>query len=183
MRKLEPSPALHLYTSYLDFLRTVELAEPAAVAAGNAALELLGAVLGSVVAPTRSALREGLRAQVRAYVDAHLADPDLRPAAIAAANAVSVRALYGLFEEEDDSVCAYIRRRRLARAHDDLARPDASVAVTDVAYRWGFSDAAHFARAFAAQFGYPPREARRMAAAAAPLADGARRAEAARGRR
>ncbi len=175
MRKLEPSPALHLYTSYLDFLRTVELEEPAAVAAGNAALELLGAVLGSVVAPTRSTLREGLRAQVRAYVESHLSDPDLRPAAIAAANAVSVRALYALFEEEEDSVCAYIRRRRLARAHDDLTRPDASIPVTDVAYRWGFSDAAHFARAFTSQFGYPPREARRMAEAL-----GARRSAAAR---
>ena len=162
MRKLEPSPARHLYTAYLDFIRNVDLAEPAAVAAGNAALELLGAVLGSVVAPTRSALREGLRAQVRAFIDAHLSEPDLRPTDIAAANAVSVRALYGLFEEEQDSVCAYLRRRRLARAHDELTRPDACPSVTDVAYRWGFSDAAHFARAFSAQYGYSPREARQI---------------------
>ncbi len=79
MRKLEASPALRLYTAYLDFIRHVELEEPAAVAAGNAALELLGAVLGSVVAPTRSAIREGQRAQVRAYIESRLGDPDLRP--------------------------------------------------------------------------------------------------------
>ena len=160
MRRLEPSPALNLYTAYLDFLRRVDLAEPAAVAAGNAALELLGAVLGSVVAPTRSALREGLRAQVRAYMEAHLSEPDLRPADVAAANAVSIRGLYALFEEEGDSVCAYLRRRRLARAHDDLSRPDSNPSVTDVAFRWGFSDAAHFTRAFRAQYGFPPRDAR-----------------------
>jgi AraC-like DNA-binding protein len=163
MQRLPPSPALQLCTAYLEFIRGVELAEPAAVAAGNAALELLGAVLGSVVAPTRSAMREGTRAQARAYIEEHLAEPDLRPEAIAAAAAISVRTLYSLFEEEGDAVCAFIRRRRLARAHDELARPDASPPVTEVGYRWGFSDAAHFTRAFKAQYGYSPREARRTA--------------------
>ena len=162
MQRLVPSPALQLYTAYLDFIRSVDLAEPAAVAAGNAALELLGAVLGSVVAPTRSAMREGLRAQVRAHIEERLADPGLRPESVAAATAISVRTLYGLFEEEGDAVSAFIRRRRLARAHDELARPDASPPVTEVAYRWGFSDAAHFTRAFKAQYGYAPREARRQ---------------------
>jgi AraC-like DNA-binding protein len=168
MQRLQPSPALQLYTAYLDFIRSVELAEPAAVAAGNAALELLGAVLGSVVAPTRSAMREGLRAQVRAYIEEHLADVSLRPEAIAAANAISVRSLYGLFEEEGDAVCAFLRRRRLARAHDELARPDASPPVTEVAFRWGFSDAAHFTRAFRAQYGYAPRDTRRVGRDARP---------------
>jgi len=161
MRRLQPSPALELYSAYLEFIRNVELARPAAVAAGNAALELLGAVLGSVVAPTRSAMREGMRAQVHAYIEDHLADPTLRPGDVASANAISVRQLYGLFEEEGDSVCAFLRRRRLAHAHDELSRPDAGPVVTEVAYRWGFSDAAHFARAFKAQYGYSPREARR----------------------
>ena len=67
-----------------------------------------------MVAPTRSALREGLRAQVRAYMEAHLSEPDLRLGDVAAANAVSIRGLYALFEEEGDSVGAYLRRRRLA---------------------------------------------------------------------
>jgi AraC-like DNA-binding protein len=108
-------------------------------------------------------MREGIRAQVRAHIEQHLDEPTLRPETIAAATSISVRTLYGLFEEEGDAVCAFIRRRRLARAHDELARPDATPPVTEVAYRWGFSDAAHFTRAFKAQYGYTPRDARRPA--------------------
>jgi AraC-like DNA-binding protein len=61
-----------------------------------------------------------------------------------------------------DAASSLIRRRRLARAHDELARPDASPPVTEVADRWGFSDAAHFTRALNAQYGHAPREARRQ---------------------
>ena len=159
-RSVGASPTVELFTSYLRFLTTVDLEPSAAAAAGNAALELLGAVLGSVIVPSRSALRDALRVKVKEYVERHLADADLRPPAIAEANALSVRSLYGLFEEEGDTVGAYVRRRRLARAHAELTRPGPGPSVTDVALRWGFADTAHFSRSFRAHYGISPTEAR-----------------------
>jgi AraC-like DNA-binding protein len=160
VRSVGASPTVDLFTSYLRFLTTVDLEPSAAAAAGNAALELLGAVLGSVIVPSRSARRDALRVKVKEYVERHLADADLRPQAIAEANALSVRSLYGLFEEEGDTVGGYVRRRRLARAHADLTRPGPVRSVTDVALRWGFGDTAHFSRSFRAQYGISPTEAR-----------------------
>ena len=34
------------------------------------------------------------------------------------------------------------------------------MSITDIAYRWGFSDAAHFARMFRERFGMSPRRYR-----------------------
>ncbi|MCA1845796.1 MAG: helix-turn-helix domain-containing protein [Actinobacteria bacterium] len=159
-RAVEAGPTVDLFTSYLRFLTTVELEPVAAAAAGNAALELLGALLGSVIAPSRSALRDALRVKVKEYIERRLADADLKPRRIAEANALSVRSLYSLFEEEGDTVGAYVRRRRLARAHAELTRPGTGPSVTDVAMRWGFADTAHFSRSFRAQYGASPSEVR-----------------------
>jgi AraC-like DNA-binding protein len=159
-RSVESGPTVDLFTSYLRFLTTVDLEPMAAAAAGNAALELLGAVLGSVIVPNRTVVRDALRVKIKEYIERRLRDADLRPQRIAEANAVSVRSLYGLFEEEGDTVGGYIRRRRLARAYAELTRPGPPPSVTDVALRWGFADAAHFSRSFRAQYGVPPSEAR-----------------------
>jgi AraC-like DNA-binding protein len=154
-------PAADLFTSYLRFLTTMELDTLAAAAAGNAALELLGAALGSVILPSPSAMRDAKRVKVKGYIDAHLGDPGLKPRRIAEANAVSLRSLYSLFEDEGDTVSAYVRRRRLARAHADLIQLGSQLSITDVSSRWGFADTAHFSRSYRAQYGTSPREARR----------------------
>ncbi len=57
----------------------------------------------------------------------------------------------------------WIWQQRLLRCHRELLKPAAGT-ISDVAFRWGFSDAAHFSRAFKAQFGPSPRQLRRQAA-------------------
>src|SRR3546814_19433991 len=74
---------------------------------------------------------------------------------------MSVRHRYRLFEEQDDSVCRYIQRARLKRSADDLTNPflrDES--ITSIAYKWGFTDSAHFSRSFKKQFELSPKEFR-----------------------
>src|SRR5262249_44649120 len=83
----------------------------------------------------------------------------LRPETIADAHAMSVRALHALFEGSGESVCGIVRRERLSRAYDDLAQP-AGGTVTEIAFRWGFHDAAHFARVFKHHFERTPTEVR-----------------------
>ncbi|MFZ0042669.1 MAG: helix-turn-helix domain-containing protein, partial [Solirubrobacteraceae bacterium] len=145
--------------------------EPAGIlAAANAALELLRAVVEPSLPAGRSATRTALRAEIGRYVRAHLQDPTLDPASIARANAMSVRALHALFEDVDASVARLVRSERLARCLEDLQRLNGG-SVTDIAFRWGFCDAAHFSRVFKREFGATPSEIRQAALAAGSPSD------------
>jgi AraC-like DNA-binding protein len=100
--------------------------------------------------------------RVHAFIEQHLGEPDLSPGLVAAAHHVSVRYLHRLFEAEDTTVAAWIRRRRLERCRRDLADPAlGAVPVSTVAARWGLTDPAHFSRVFRRAYGLPPAEYRR----------------------
>lgn len=174
---LRPGPATRLFTDYLAVLSrtTGTLTGPAAAAAANAAMELLAAA----AAPGATVSDATAWEQVRHYVEAHLTDPDLRPGRIATANALSLRSLYLLLERQGETVGGYVRRRRLARAHAELARLGLGTTVAAVARRWGFADQTGFARAFKRQYGTTPDDVRRgrggPAPAPHPPADGVTR--------
>lgn len=58
-------------------------------------------------------------------------------------------------------ISEWIRHRRLARCAADLRDGSQDhLPITEIAFRWGFSDAAHFSRAFKQQFGVAPRDYR-----------------------
>jgi AraC-like DNA-binding protein len=102
-----------------------------------------------------------LTLHIRAFVQARLHDPGLTPAAIAEAHHISISYLHRLFQAEEDTVGAWIRRERLERARRDLADPALrGTAIHAVATRWGFPRAADFSRAFRAAYGVSPREYR-----------------------
>lgn len=99
--------------------------------------------------------------RARAHLRRHLGDPDLGPAQVAAACAISVRYLHRLFAAEGASVAEEIRDARLQGAWEDLRRPDlAHRGIGVVAARWGMPDPAAFSRAFRARFGRSPRDHR-----------------------
>jgi AraC family transcriptional activator of tynA and feaB len=153
--------AARLLVRYMNAL-ALELPwlEPAAgTAAANAAVELLRAAVEPSVPTSRAAARVASRAEIRRYVRTRLQDPQLAPASIARAYAMSVRALHALFEDADTSVAGLVRSERLARCREDLQRPNGG-SVTDIAFRWGFTDAAHFSRVFKPAFGATPSEIR-----------------------
>jgi AraC-like DNA-binding protein len=96
--------------------------------------------------------------RARAFIDEHIADPDLDPAAVASACAISVSYLHKLFSETGVSVTGYIRERRLQGCWSDLRRPDcAGLTVGSIGARWGLPDPAHLSKAFRARFGVSPR--------------------------
>ncbi|MFF0628734.1 helix-turn-helix domain-containing protein [Streptomyces sp. NPDC004296] len=73
--------------------------------------------------------------------------------------------LHRLFQREEATVAAWIRRRRLEAARRDLADPALrTLPVHAIATRWGFSRAADFSRAFRTAYGTPPRDYRSQAA-------------------
>ncbi|TCK21976.1 helix-turn-helix domain-containing protein [Pseudonocardia endophytica] len=77
---------------------------------------------------------------------------------------VSVRTVYQVFADNGTTVRAYIKRRRLARAREELldSRRDDSVAT--IARRWGFVDQSAFTKAFRQQFDITPSMVKRSAA-------------------
>jgi AraC-like DNA-binding protein len=162
---LDPAaPGTQLLAGYLDLLARSEdrLDSAARGAARNAALELVaaavtGAAASSGPSPTAP------RALVDAWIEGQLLTGDLRPERIAAAQGVSVRTLYRLFEESGETVAAYVRTRRLARARHDIVTGAGT--ITDIAIRWGFTDASHFSRAFRSAYGHSPRDYRERFAA------------------
>lgn len=74
---------------------------------------------------------------------------------------VSVRTLFDGFRQfRQTTPAAYVRSARLAGAHEDLLRGDDSVA--DVARRWGFLHAGHFAAQYQRQYGEAPAMTMRL---------------------
>ncbi|MGW1146757.1 AraC-like ligand-binding domain-containing protein [Streptomyces sp. NPDC002454] len=99
--------------------------------------------------------------RIDSFIDRHLPDSDLTPRAIAAHHHISLRMLHHLFRDCGETVAASIRRRRLERAHADLADPAQDHrSVRAVAERWGFTSPAVFSRTFRDVYGLSPRELR-----------------------
>ncbi|MEU3565467.1 helix-turn-helix domain-containing protein [Kitasatospora sp. NPDC006786] len=139
---------------------------------GTAALDLVSALLAHHLdaedAVPPESRRRALVQRIRAFVRAHLHEPDLNPGAVAAAHHISVSYLHRLFEGEEETVAAWIRRQRLERARRDLADPAlAATPVHAIAARCGFPRAADFSRAFRGAYGLPPSDYRHGATATA----------------
>jgi len=160
---LEPFPITNLLLSFIGDLRQRwdTLDDDGQAAGERAALELLAAALKSHVAVSRQTMHAALFARIRASIDENLADPGLRPPVIAAEHGISLRSLHTVFAEHGESVSGYVRRQRLARCREELLR-GGPMSITETAFRWGFSDSAHFSRVFKAEYGLSPRELRRI---------------------
>ena len=94
-------------------------------------------------------------------IERNLGDVTLTPSRIAAAQGVSLRYLHLVFAEQGVSVGRWIRQRRLWHCHREVMQAGPGRTLTEIAFRWGFNDMAHFSRAFKAQYGVPPSELRR----------------------
>ena len=100
--------------------------------------------------------------KIKRFIAESLKDPKLNPQMIAAANSISVRYLQMLFEDESISPSKYIWGQRLNNAKRDLANPRMRhKSITQICFTWGFSDTAHFSRAFKLNYGLSPRAYRR----------------------
>lgn len=99
---------------------------------------------------------------VRRAIDAIEASPEdpFTVTALARIAGVGVRTLQGGFRQYVGcSPMTYLRRVRLARAHDELRAADPSrITVAEVAHRWGFLHLGRFAGAYQARYQTTPSQ-------------------------
>jgi AraC-like DNA-binding protein len=100
--------------------------------------------------------------RVKSYIRSRLRDPELSIDQIALALNCTKRYVHKVFQHEGTSVSEFILRMRLDRCWEDLRSPArAGDSITDIAYSWGFNNAAHFSKAFREEFHTSPSSVRR----------------------
>lgn len=153
----------------IEMIRTLaasigELAPESAAAVADSVIQILIAGLATLPAARPapvSRLTAYHREQIKALVRSRLADPGLGVASIAQALRLSPSTLHRAWTGEPCSLSDWIWSQRLDAARRELCDPACSArSVSEIAFAWGFSDAAHFSRAFRARFGCAPRELR-----------------------
>ncbi|MGR9012938.1 MAG: AraC-like ligand-binding domain-containing protein, partial [Gammaproteobacteria bacterium] len=98
---------------------------------------------------------------IKAFIEQKLRDTDLDTLMISRYAGLSARYINGLFEDEGTSLMRYVWMRRLENCRKDMQNPVyAGHRLSDIAFRWGFNDAAHFSRVFKQRFACSPREFR-----------------------
>jgi AraC-like DNA-binding protein len=111
--------------------------------------------------PTTSVRIGRRRNDIIRYIEDRLRDPSLTVESVAKGVHVSPRYLRAIFSGSEESVSAYIRRRRLEECARKMRDPAwRGHTMMKIALSYGFNSAAHFSRSFREQFGVIPREYR-----------------------
>ena len=159
-------PVVGLASGFLALLteRADKLEGPASTKITEQALDLVSLAFAcetQAQSPALSSHSALTLFRLKYVIEAHLYDPQFKPAAAAAAAGLSVRYANALLSLEGTSLERYIVRRRLDRCRLALEDPaQAHRMIGDIAFSWGFSELSHFCRRFKTEFGCTPREYR-----------------------
>lgn len=111
-------------------------------------------------APHTAAQRLG---EIKQAMIARLADPELSVASVASTLHLSLSTVHRAFASEPCTPSEWIWIQRLEAVERALRNPAYSnVTLGAIAAMWGFTDPAHFSRAFRARYGCSPRDFRGM---------------------
>ena len=125
----------------------------------DAAINLLAAAHG-VTPAAPGPLAPCSKQRIRRFVDENLCDPELSVTGVARALGLSPRYVQMAFAEIATTPLAYIRRKRLQLAAQQLRRHGAGCNITELGFSLGFNDLSHFSRSFKARYGVGPRDYR-----------------------
>lgn len=163
------SEAMRHLRNYANFLRgeTVTGSEPAlAEHIGNSLLDLVALAIGASREGVEIANMRGLRAArlraVLAEINAGFSDPSFSLDSVARKLRLSPRYVQDLLQDTGVSFVSRVTELRLQKASRMLKdhRCD-SMAIGDIAYACGFSEAAYFNRCFRKRFSMSPTSFRR----------------------
>lgn len=125
----------------------------------NASLQLATCAFGT---SNNQHNRKTHHQEIRNFVLSNLQNPSLSPRYIADALNMSLSQVHRAFRNDEFTVSAWIRYQRLQSCRQMLSDPAFKhLSITEICYRWGFNDSAHFCRAFQREFGVRPSDIRR----------------------
>lgn len=112
-----------------------------------------------VILSNEENIRSAHLLNIERFVKINMCNPELSPDMIAKSCGISTRYLHKLFKDSDQTVCQWIKELRLQSAMNEI-KTNRATTLAEIAYRWGFSDQAHFCRLFKSRFNCTPREIR-----------------------
>lgn len=96
--------------------------------------------------------------QAKTFIRSNLGDPELDRNLVASQIGMSVRRLNEIFAKQNESISAFIRTMRLEGVAADLTDIRfAHQTISDIAFRYGFSNLQSFSTLFRAAYGSSPR--------------------------
>ena len=94
-----------------------------------------------------------------AFCRRKLQDPELTPQRVADHLGISVRTLHSRFKRLGQTFAEWVRDERLKACGAALRDPNQrGLNVSEIAYRWGFSDLSHFNKSFRTRFDRTPTQ-------------------------
>jgi AraC-like DNA-binding protein len=154
----------HMLDQLFELAPTLD--EPTADRIAEALPHMLSTALMSLgqsdeVSPNRLIAMHKLR--IDQYIQANLADPSLDAESIAKGVGLSTRYVYELTASETETLMKRVWRLRLEQCKTDFSNAQLrNRSIGEIAYRWGFSDVAHFSRSFRDRYACSPREWRKL---------------------
>lgn len=137
------------------------LSESAASLLTDNLCNLLALASAGDVAPGRLQPELQLEALL-AFCRQNLHDTELSPQLAADHLGISLRTLHLRFQKTGQTFGRWVLDNRLDACRTALSDPaQRAINISDIAYRWGFSDLSHFHKAFRVRFGETPREWRK----------------------
>lgn len=159
---------------FFDVVRSIlrqngALEKEARAGVADAAIDLFGTTLRALPhnrRPSPSHMESFHLARIKAFVHEHLRDPDLDVETVSRSLGMSVRHIHRLFRNEPLHLMQWVWSERLRHCYAELNRESQRHrTVAQIAYDWGFNDAAHFSRTFRQRYGLAPTELRERALA------------------
>jgi AraC-like DNA-binding protein len=140
---------------------------PSAEALSDPSIELVRVVIATHLDAAelgKDPLKATLPLRILEYARAHLHDPHLDAAQVAAAHHISERHLYNILGASGITLDDWIRTQRLERCRNDIAASAFhATPIASSARGWGFTYPSSFTRMFKNAYGMSPREWRHQA--------------------
>lgn len=127
---------------------------------------LIVAGLGGLAGGIPDADRFSRRKLVQNHILENLRDESLSITAIADQLHLSPSSIHRAFAADGETVMGWVWQQRLDRIRETLLSGKHEGTLTELFVTWGFSDPAHFSRAFRQRYGHAPSKLLRPIAAA-----------------
>ena len=152
--------AARLLVNTVKFLASdIEALSPdVALSVSQGVEHLIVAGLGGLAGGIPDADRFSRRKLVQNHILENLRDESLSITAIAQQLHLSPSSIHRAFAADGETVMGWVWRQRLDRIRETLVSGRHEGTLTDLFVTWGFSDPAHFSRAFRQRYGHAPSE-------------------------